>query len=198
MSIDRFIQRPPVDEYAPFYQGYIAEIPDDDILGRMCSQEEVVSKLPAAVSESGETFAYAPDKWTVRQVVGHLCDCERVFGYRAFRVSRGDLTPLPGFDENAYVANSNSASRHLQDSSTNFRFFGEPTYSFSRRWSRAAGCTSESQTLIPSRCAPSPSSSWGMSSTISEFFVTATMSDWRWADVQRAVYGGWSRAAGEL
>jgi hypothetical protein len=106
-------QHPPADEYAPFYQGYIAGLPDGDIVAQMRSQEKVLSKLPSIVPPR-EDFAYAPGKWTVRQVVGHLSDAERVFGYRALRVSRGDATPLPGFDENTYVANSNSASRSLQ------------------------------------------------------------------------------------
>ena len=108
-------QRPPANEYAPFYHRYLAELPDADVLELMRSQEHVLSKLPAAVPPSAEDFAYAPGKWTVRQVVGHLGDTERVFGYRALRISRGDLTPLPGFEENDYVANSSSASRPLHD-----------------------------------------------------------------------------------
>jgi hypothetical protein len=109
------IQHPPADEYAPFYQGYIAGLPEGDIVEQMRAQEEVLSRLSGAVPRSREDFAYAPGKWTVRQVVGHLGDGERVFGYRSLRISRGDATALPGFDENTYVANSGSTSRSLQD-----------------------------------------------------------------------------------
>jgi len=108
-------KRPPTEEYAPFYAGYIAETPDGDIVESMRDQEQEFARLPAAVSRSAEEFAYAPGKWTVRQVVGHLCDAERVFGYRALCISRGDETPLPGFDENEYVARSTSARRPLRD-----------------------------------------------------------------------------------
>jgi hypothetical protein len=108
-------QRPPAEEYAPFYHGYITEVPDGDVLDLMRSQEQALARLPSVVSPAAEDFAYAPGKWTVRQVAGHLCDTERIFGYRALRISRGDLTPLPGFDENVYVANSTSSSRPLQD-----------------------------------------------------------------------------------
>jgi hypothetical protein len=111
-------ERPPSNEYSPFYHGYIGyitELPDGDVLELMRRQEQVLSKLPSVVSQTAEDFAYAPGKWTVRQVVGHLGDAERVFGYRALCISRGDATPLPGFDENVYVANSSSASRPLQD-----------------------------------------------------------------------------------
>lgn len=108
-------QRPAAGEYAPFYHGYITELPEGDILEQMRSQALAFSALPGAVSPSRESFAYAPEKWTVRQVIGHLCDAERVFGYRAFRISRADPTPLAGFDENLYVANSDSASRSVED-----------------------------------------------------------------------------------
>ena len=59
--------------------------------------------------------AYAPGKWTVKEVIGHLCDAERVFAYRAMRFARADATELPGFDENAYVANANFRSRTMDD-----------------------------------------------------------------------------------
>jgi|CXWL01.1.fsa_nt_gi hypothetical protein len=108
-------ERPPVSEYAPFYQSYIAALPVGDILTLMSEQAALLETLPANVNAALETFAYAPQKWTVRQVVGHLGDAERIFGYRAFRFAHADPTPLAGFDENAYVANATSAGRPLAD-----------------------------------------------------------------------------------
>lgn len=109
------IEKPTPAEYASFYEPYIASLPEGNILDLMRAQKHDLSRLPGAVHPDRETFAYAPGKWTIRQVVGHLCDAERIFGYRALRISRGDQTPLPGFDENAYVANSSSASTPLEE-----------------------------------------------------------------------------------
>jgi hypothetical protein len=105
------VERPSANEYAPFYQGYISGVPDGDIVDLMRQQVDVLARLPAVVRQDREQFAYAPGKWTVRQVIGHMGDAERIFGYRALRISRGDATPLAGFDENSYVARSTSAAR---------------------------------------------------------------------------------------
>jgi hypothetical protein len=108
-------EHPPSTEYATFYREYIAELPLGDVLSLMRAQAHAIAKLPALVPPSQEAFAYAEGKWTVRQVVGHLCDTERIFGYRAFRFAHSDPTPLPGFDENSYVASSSSNRRALRD-----------------------------------------------------------------------------------
>jgi DinB superfamily len=100
------IEKPGESEYAPFYAGYIAKIPDVDVLEILERQGTQLRDLASAASPEQQEFRYAPGKWSVREVVGHLIDGERVFGYRAFRIGRGDRTPLPGFDENDYVAAS--------------------------------------------------------------------------------------------
>jgi hypothetical protein len=108
------IDKPKESEYAPFYAGYIAAVPPgDDILDLLESQVERIRRLAASVPAERETFRYAPGKWTLREVLGHLGDAERVFGYRAFRISRGDETPLAGFDENQYVEASGFNAREL-------------------------------------------------------------------------------------
>lgn len=98
--------RPADTEYATFYAGYVSLVPEDDAIGALERQVDELRALSASVPKDRETFRYAPDKWSVRQVVGHLTDGERVFGYRAFCISRGEQAPLPAFDENAYVAHS--------------------------------------------------------------------------------------------
>jgi hypothetical protein len=98
------VPRPAPDEFAPFYAGYVSRVPNgtDPVL-LMREQLDRLPVLFANVSPKKAGFRYAPGKWSVREVVGHLCDTERVFSYRMMRIARGDETPLPGFDENVYV-----------------------------------------------------------------------------------------------
>lgn len=98
--------RPQAGEYAPFFQGYVSLVPETDVLSVLDSQSEILRGLKAVVTPDQEMFAYAPGKWTIRQVLGHIGDGERVFGFRAFSFSRSDKTELPGFDENRYVEKS--------------------------------------------------------------------------------------------
>ena len=97
--------RPSESEYhPPFHAGYVGLVPETEILPVLEEQKAVFRRIAAATPADRERFRYAPDKWSVREVVGHLTDCERVFGYRAFAISRGEKAALPAFDENAYVA----------------------------------------------------------------------------------------------
>jgi DinB family protein len=100
------IQRPSEGEHNPYYSKYIALVTETDVLAVLERQPEEVRSFAASLQPERETYSYAPGKWSVRQVIGHLTDTERVFGYRAFRISRGDETPLSGFDENVYVQRS--------------------------------------------------------------------------------------------
>lgn len=97
------IERPADGEHNPYYSKYIALVTESDVLGVLDEQASELHALASRISPERETYSYAPGKWSVRQVIGHLADTERIFGYRAFRISRGDDTPLSGFDENAYV-----------------------------------------------------------------------------------------------
>lgn len=107
------IERPAESEYAPFYGGYISKIQGEDVLEILESQSTELRQLASSTTPEREVFRYAPGKWSVREVFGHLIDGERIFGYRAFRIGRGDQTPLPGFDENEYVAASGYDDRDL-------------------------------------------------------------------------------------
>lgn len=98
--------RPAADEFAEFYKRYIDRVPDGDIVDTLRRQIGETVAFLKEVPESKGNHRYGPDKWTIRQVIGHLSDAERVFAYRALRFSRGDATPVPGFDENLYVDNS--------------------------------------------------------------------------------------------
>jgi uncharacterized damage-inducible protein DinB len=95
--------RPTETEYASFYAGYVALVPEADVLSVLEGQAEVIRRLLAPVPAEKEGYRYAEGKWSLRQVLGHLVDAERVFGYRAFCFSRGEQAALPSFDENEYV-----------------------------------------------------------------------------------------------
>lgn len=109
------IRRPRPGELAPHYQGYVDEAGEHDPLAAL---ESGLAETRALVLEFGEArggHRYAPGKWSVREIVGHLSDGERIFAYRAFRMARGDETPLASFDEDAYVAASGYDRRTLAD-----------------------------------------------------------------------------------
>ena len=98
--------RPAPEEYAPFFAGYVSLVPEADVLPVLAAQAAEIRRLAGALPAERETFRYAPGKWSVREILGHIGDGERVFGYRAFCISRGDQAAFPGFDENDYIAES--------------------------------------------------------------------------------------------
>jgi len=109
------IPRPAPDEFFEYYSKYIDLVPGDDARPALRDQIEDTVRLLAPLDESKALHRYAPGKWSVKEVVGHLSDSERVFAYRALRMGRGDATPLPGFDEKTYVPAGRFDSRPLAD-----------------------------------------------------------------------------------
>jgi hypothetical protein len=107
--------RPGTGECAEFYRGYIGRVPDGDIRTTLALGLEQTLRLLWRIPSAREAFAYAPGKWTVKEVVGHLIDAERVFAYRALRFGRGDETPLPGFEQDDYVRRGGFGARALAD-----------------------------------------------------------------------------------
>lgn len=130
--------RPKLGEYAEDYEKYVALIPGTDILGTLEGQRLVMSQMLAARSEREGNFRYAPDKWTVKEVVGHVVDAERIFAYRALRFARGDQTPLPGFEQDAYVKNAGFAERTLEDLAGEYAEVRGATISLFNRLDEAA------------------------------------------------------------
>ncbi len=107
------------DEHAPYYGRYVARakeaVGDGDVVAHLAAQGERTAALLAGVPADREGFRYEPGKWSVREVVGHLSDTERVMAYRALRIARGDETPLPGFDQDVFMAHSGFDARTLAD-----------------------------------------------------------------------------------
>ncbi len=110
----RAISRPAPDEYAPRYAPYIASVPDGDLLETLEAQWEDLGCLLEELDDDAADYRYAEGKWTVKEVLGHLLDAERIFAYRLLCIARGEQAPLPGFDENAYVAHGGFAARPLE------------------------------------------------------------------------------------
>ena len=109
------IDMPAADEYAPYYGKYVSQLSTGDVLAALESQAIGTAKLLASTDEALGGFRYGEGKWTVKEVIGHLIDCERVFAYRALRIGRTDATPLAGFDENVYVPAGRFDRRTLAD-----------------------------------------------------------------------------------
>jgi hypothetical protein len=107
------LSRPAAGEYASFYAGYIAEMPDGDLLAALERQGEETFSLLSALPEERGDHRYAPGKWTVKEIAAHLADAERIFAYRALRFARGDTAPLAGFDENEYARTAGAGRRPL-------------------------------------------------------------------------------------
>jgi uncharacterized damage-inducible protein DinB len=109
------IARPGTDEYAPYYGTYIGKVPDGDLRSILSSQLAETLALIQSIPESRGGHRYAPDKWSIKEVLGHLADSERIFSYRARRIARGDATPLPGFEQDDYVPAGGFDGRTLGD-----------------------------------------------------------------------------------
>jgi uncharacterized damage-inducible protein DinB len=107
------IARPQSTEYIPYYGKYISLVPDGDLVDTLRAQIGGTLSLLHTIPEERASHRYAPGKWSIKEVAGHLADVERVMTYRALRIARGDSTPLPGFDENAYVPAANFQARSL-------------------------------------------------------------------------------------
>lgn len=107
------LTRPSHTEYDAAFERYVSRVPEDDILPALEVQPGELSAALAAVGPERESFRYAPGKWSIRDVVGHMVDAERVMGYRALAISRGEKAQLPAFEEDDYAATAGYAHRPL-------------------------------------------------------------------------------------
>ena len=109
------IGRPEAGEYAPYYDRYICLVQGADILGTLESQRRQMMLLLCGRDDSDGDYRYAPDKWSAKEVLGHVCDTERIFAYRALRISRADRTPIEGFEQDDYIRHGPFAARPLAE-----------------------------------------------------------------------------------
>jgi hypothetical protein len=115
------LSRPSADEYLPYYDRYIALVPEGNLVEILVDQHRDTMRMLRSVDDERGLFAYAPGKWTIKEVIGHLSDAERIFAYRALRFARGDAQPLSGFDENAYAPAGRFNDRPLADLADEFQ-----------------------------------------------------------------------------
>jgi len=109
------IPRPNATEYDPHYETYVTKVPEGNLLTILEAQRRETQDLLASIPDGRALHRYAPGKWSMKEVVGHVTDAERVFSYRALRFARGDQTPLPGFDEQVYAPAGKFDLRTLPD-----------------------------------------------------------------------------------
>lgn len=146
------IDPPAASEYAPFFADYVARVPEPDALPALENQPPEVARFFGLVERERETFRYAPDKWSIREIAGHLVDAERLFGFRLFCFARGDQNPLPAFDENEYVARSSYADIPLGELVLEWALVREANLVVIRRLDRTAllriGTASSARTSV--------------------------------------------------
>jgi hypothetical protein len=107
--------RPGADEYAPYYGGYLERVPGGDVLATLESQIGGTLALLRSVPAAREGWRYAPDKWSIREAVGHVIDVERLFSFRALWFARSAEGALPGMEQDDWVRASNAGARELAD-----------------------------------------------------------------------------------
>ena len=143
--------RPTPEEYAPYFETYISKVPDGDILDTLEEQTSETLDMLEAIPEDRQLFSYAPGKWTIKEVVGHIIDTERIFSYRLLRIARNDQTPLPGFEQDDFVAAADSNSRDWEDLLEEYESVRMSTLSLVRQikpewWSRMGNASGRNLT----------------------------------------------------
>ncbi|MFN6964568.1 MAG: DinB family protein [Pyrinomonadaceae bacterium] len=109
------MSRPEKSEYDPFYENYISLAADADIVDLLSSQPDELRQALVGIDEPGGALAYADGKWTIKELLSHVIDGERIFAYRLLRISRGDQTPVEGFDQDLYIEHSHANERTIAD-----------------------------------------------------------------------------------
>ncbi|GFZ95408.1 hypothetical protein GCM10008018_47240 [Paenibacillus marchantiophytorum] len=100
------LQRPNHEEYSPYFEGYISQVPEGDYQAFLQSQLDEIIGIYAQMTDEQALLRYAPGKWSLKELLGHITDTERVMSYRMLRIARGDTTNLPGFDQDVFIANA--------------------------------------------------------------------------------------------
>jgi DinB superfamily len=130
--------RPQPGEYAPYYDRYISLVPANDVLAALEDQRRQMLLLLCGRTEADGDLRYAPDKWSLKEILGHVNDTERIMSYRALRISRGDATPIEGYEQDDYVRNGPFARLPLADLIEDYIAVRRATVSLFRNLDEAA------------------------------------------------------------
>jgi uncharacterized damage-inducible protein DinB len=133
------IRRPEQGEYDPYYERYISLVNTGDIVSTLQEQIQDTRALLSPITDQQGNFRYAPGKWSVKEVIGHLSDTERIMTYRALRISRGDKTPIEGFEQDDYVPNGKFDRRTIAALLEEFTAVRNATVQLLRHWDADAG-----------------------------------------------------------
>ncbi len=144
--------RPEPSEYAEFYEKYIALVPQGDLFATLEKQLNQYKSLLGKLTEPQSEFRYEPAKWSIKEVVGHVTDTERIFAYRLLRIARGDQTPLSGFEQDDYVKEGNFSARKLADLLEEFSLVRRATLALlrslpSKAWTRRGNANQKEITV---------------------------------------------------
>lgn len=131
-------KRPQKGDYAEYYEKYIALVPSGDFLEILQGQHQDLIRLLSPLSDQQADFRYAAGKWSIKEVLGHINDAERIFAYRLLRIARGDQTPLASFEQDGYIQTGNFSSRKLADLLPEFSSVREATITLIRSLDDAA------------------------------------------------------------
>ncbi|WP_068785014.1 DinB family protein [Paenibacillus phocaensis] len=130
--------RPQAGEYAKHFAPYIDEVPEGDLLAYLENQPKLLRQKWAGVSEEQANYRYAEGKWSVKEVLGHMTDTERIMSYRMLRIARGDSTPLPGFEEELFVRQAGFDRLSIEELLRGFEIVREATLALVRQLDAAA------------------------------------------------------------
>jgi len=121
------IEKPQAGEYAPYFQHYLDSAPNDNVLEYLENQMSNTLSLLSTIDDTQGLYSYAEGKWSIKELLGHVIDTERIFCYRALRFARKDKTPLPGFDQDDYVKNANFNDQSLNRLKTDYELVRKNT-----------------------------------------------------------------------
>ncbi len=132
------MKRPQPNEYPPYYKSYLDTVKTNNIIKELTDQVLDIQAIISEIPKEKEDYRYADGKWSVKEVIGHMIDTERVLAYRAMRFARKDKTPLPGYDENFFVANANFQKQTLPSLCEEFTIVREANLALFKVWDEEA------------------------------------------------------------
>jgi uncharacterized damage-inducible protein DinB len=146
------INRPDATEYAPYYGKYVSLVAESDIIASLSRQLDETLALLGKISEAQADSRYAPGKWSIKELVGHIIDTERIFSYRALRFARNDKTPLNGFEQDDYIRGASFNDYTLVDLASEFAHVRRATLSLFKHldeeaWNRT-GTASDNEVSV--------------------------------------------------
>jgi uncharacterized damage-inducible protein DinB len=150
------MQRPETNEFAPYYNTYVSKVDGDSVMTVLEQQPAELRSMLAGVADDRGSYAYGEGKWSIKELLSHIIDGERIFAYRVLRVSRGDETPIEGFEQDDYIANANANNRPLDDLLSEFELTRQANLAMirnisdegSRRMGTASGVGVSARALV--------------------------------------------------